>query len=154
MINNIPKACKITIYENAIYIDNANSLWSGSFYKYFTEEIVPYCEENNIKHIYLSDGQSSGKDVWGYKYGFSGRYRCGTRHLYLPFIGCTDINTVIELLTGCKYRKQNIEKDMIVECFCDGNVDTYDKANEFINNIDIEKLLNNGKLIKTINNYN
>ena len=152
----LPKACKISIYENAIYIDNAHSDKKGGFFRFFIEELIPYCKMNSINHIYLTDGQLYGKDIWGNKYGFSGRYRCGDRHLYVPFIGDKDVNDIIEvLITYNNFEDVPLAKvKELIRYYCNDNILVVERARHFLSFEEIQKRLNKGRLLNVIYGHN
>lgn len=108
-IENLPKACKISVYDKIVRIDQAHSVVKGEFRKFYTETLLPYCKENDIIAIYLSDAQTD-KDMWT-RYGFSGRFRKGDRYQFLKYEGNKKMNDY------CKYG---------IDCmYCDD--DTFDK---------------------------
>lgn len=69
--------------ERKIDIHRAVSHRKGAFKEFWNEYLIPYCQENNINIITLTDSQTTDRDVWGEDYGFSGKKHCGTRNVYL-----------------------------------------------------------------------
>lgn len=152
MITDIPRGNKITIYENAIEINQAHSLVKGEFSNYFNNEILKYCKENNIKYLYLTDSQTTDKDIWGLKYGFSGRFHCGTRYLYLDFIEDKSMNDGIEICLPLEEDDQEFNNFIINKFFNNDN-------KLFMNCLKYSISIKNereykGKVIRCINNYN
>lgn len=90
--------CKVTYYEKCVYINQAHSLIKGSFRKWYVDELIPFCNENDIEFIFLSDAQYKGKenDMWS-RYGFSGRYRSGNRYNYIRYEGNKIMNDLSEI---------------------------------------------------------
>lgn len=91
----------INVFENQLEIKRVVNKEKGAFKKYWDEEIIPFCTENNIKVITLTDTQTTDRDVWGEDYGFSGRFRSGTRVVYVG-VETQNENTFIELLISLK----------------------------------------------------
>ena len=111
---NVPNNTKISVYDRVVRIDRAYSSTKGEFRKFYVESLLPYCKENNIIAIYLSDCQTK-EDMWT-RYGFSGRFRKGDRYQFIKYEGNKEMNDYCRYGLDCLYSGDN-EYDSFKESF-------------------------------------